>query len=127
MLNKCKSLINSINPTGYGVNDYYIIKIRDLCRVVDNNFPYGWKPRNYKDEYLKHILEIDTIDNINELYYERLCNSYCVRLRNVENIENIPLLMIGFHSIYKNTKTLINPPHGFTNIETLYGKIPIDL
>lgn len=51
-VNKCKSLINSINPTGYGVNDYYIIKIRDLCRVVDNNFPYGWKPRNYTDESL---------------------------------------------------------------------------
>lgn len=96
------------------------------CGIDDFCFGYIlW--RHYKGEYLKHILEIDTINNINELYYERLCNSYCVRLRNVENIENIPLLMIGFHSIYKNIKTLINPPHGFTNIETSYGKIPIDL
>ena len=40
---KCKEVAKSINPSGYGRNDYKNLKIRDLCRSVDYNFPYGWK------------------------------------------------------------------------------------
>lgn len=42
-VDKCKNIMNSINVTGYGRNDYYLLKIWDLCKVVDNNFPYGWR------------------------------------------------------------------------------------
>ena len=40
---KCKELSKGINPSGYGRNDYSMIKMRDQLRAVDYNFPYGWK------------------------------------------------------------------------------------
>lgn len=40
---KCKIVEKMIRPTGYGRNDYRDIRIRDLLRYVDHNFPYGWK------------------------------------------------------------------------------------
>lgn len=29
--------------SGYGRGDFVKLKIKDLCRLVDYNFPYGWK------------------------------------------------------------------------------------
>lgn len=40
---KCKEVYKSINPSGYGRHDALLLKIRDICRNVDYNFPYGWK------------------------------------------------------------------------------------
>lgn len=130
-------LINGVNNWIPFLRGNFLIIPKKIINILINNniglscgiddFCFGYVlQRHYRDEYLKHILEIDTIDNINESYYEQLCNSYCVRLRDVENIENIPLLMIGLHFLYKNIKTQINPPHGFTKIYTPYGQIPID-
>jgi len=75
LVDKCKILIQSISPTGYGKNDFYLIKLRDLCKIVDNNFPYGWKPRNYKAESLTEASRFNPlkkliIDIINYLWEE---------------------------------------------------------
>lgn len=42
---RCKELANSgsFNPSGYGRNDYVVLKMRDGFRNIDYNFPYGWK------------------------------------------------------------------------------------
>jgi len=41
---KCKNFSNYKGITGYGgLKDVEKIKIVDLCRFVDYNFPYGWK------------------------------------------------------------------------------------
>lgn len=29
--------------SGYGRHDFVKLRIKDLCRLVDYNFPYGWK------------------------------------------------------------------------------------
>ena len=128
-------IISGVNNWVPFLRGNFLIIPKSIINILINNvniefgvddFCFGYTLwMYYKDKYLKHILEIDTINDINEPYYEKLYKSYCVRLRVVENIENIPLLMIGLHSLYKNIKTHINPPHGFTNIETIYGKIPI--
>lgn len=41
--NKCNELSRQISPSGYGLNDYHDLSVRDLLRKVDYNFPYGWK------------------------------------------------------------------------------------
>ena len=39
----CKNIMKTINPSGYGREDYMNLKIKDMLRSVDYNFPYGWK------------------------------------------------------------------------------------
>lgn len=83
----------------------------------------------YRDKYLeKHILQIDSISTMKESYFNDLSTAYCVRVKDEGNPENNIVNMIGLHILYKNlnTQTKINKPHGFTKINTLYGKIPID-
>ena len=43
LADKCKELKNSLHPTGYGRNDFIDIKKKELCDIVLNRFPYGWK------------------------------------------------------------------------------------
>ena len=46
---KCKEYLeNRDSISGYGKLDVFKIKIEDMCKSVDNNFPYGWKPYNWK-------------------------------------------------------------------------------
>lgn len=41
---KCKDIDENLNISGYGgASDIIKIKIREICRGVDYNFPYGWK------------------------------------------------------------------------------------
>ena len=40
---KCKELFEKTNPSGYGRGDFALLKMRDLLKAVDYNFPYGWK------------------------------------------------------------------------------------
>ncbi len=40
---KCKSMSSISGITGYGKSDSMRIKIMELCKAVDYNFPYGWK------------------------------------------------------------------------------------
>lgn len=40
---KCKEMSSIKGITGYGSNDFLRIKIMELCRAVDNKFPYGWR------------------------------------------------------------------------------------
>lgn len=40
---KCKEMSSIKGITGYGKADPIRIKIMQLCRAVDYNFPYGWK------------------------------------------------------------------------------------
>lgn len=40
---KCKEMSSISGITGYGKNDFARLKIMELCRSVDYNFPYGWK------------------------------------------------------------------------------------
>lgn len=42
-VDRCKEIIKSINPSGYGRTDYAMLKIRDGLNKVEYNFPYGWK------------------------------------------------------------------------------------
>ena len=42
-VDKCKSLVKTINPSGYGRYDAILLKMRDRLNGVDYNFPYGWK------------------------------------------------------------------------------------
>lgn len=79
----------------------------------------------YKTDYTKHIKEADSISNLNKPYLDKLSTAYCVRVKDESNLENNIVNMIGIHFLYKNIKTQINPPHGFTKIYTLYGQIPI--
>lgn len=39
----CESLGALSGVSGYGRYDFIKLKIKDLCRLVDYNFPYGWK------------------------------------------------------------------------------------
>jgi hypothetical protein len=39
----CESLGALGGVSGYGRGDFVKLKIKDLCRLVDYNFPYGWK------------------------------------------------------------------------------------
>lgn len=45
-VDKCKKIVNELNPTGYGKTDYFDIKVKELLKKVDYNFPYGWKVFN---------------------------------------------------------------------------------
>ena len=41
---KCGEMSTLGGVSGYGgVNDSIKLKIKDLCRAIDYNFPYGWK------------------------------------------------------------------------------------
>jgi len=41
---KCKEIDQGLSISGYGgASDLIKIKIREICRGVDYNFPYGWK------------------------------------------------------------------------------------
>lgn len=42
-VDKCKELVKTINPSGYGRYDAILLKMRDRLNAVDYNFPYGWK------------------------------------------------------------------------------------
>ena len=39
----CESVGTLGGVSGYGRYDFIKLKIKDLCRLVDYNFPYGWK------------------------------------------------------------------------------------
>ena len=110
-----KSIINILMANRY---KYNIEGIDDCCIGLSLAF-------HYNNDYTKHIGEIDTIRNIKEPYLDRLSTAYCVRVKDDNNLENNIINMIGFHYLYKNVKTKINPPHNFTEIETLWGKIQI--
>lgn len=45
-VDKCKKIVSELNPTGYGKTDYFDIKVKELLKKVDYNFPYGWKVFN---------------------------------------------------------------------------------
>lgn len=41
---KCNEIDDRLRISGYGgVSDIIKIKIRDICRSIDYNFPYNWK------------------------------------------------------------------------------------
>ena len=40
---RCKELSSIKGITGYGLNDASKLKLMEICREVDYNFPYGWK------------------------------------------------------------------------------------
>ena len=40
---KCKEISKTLHPTGYGRNDFIVVKKQELCKSVDWKFPYGWK------------------------------------------------------------------------------------
>ena len=41
---KCAENSKALGTSGYGgIKDYEKLKIADMCRTVDYNFPYGWK------------------------------------------------------------------------------------
>jgi hypothetical protein len=52
-VDKCNEILNDGRSiSGYGTNDYEQLRIRDFCRAVDYNFPYGWKRQGkYVTEY----------------------------------------------------------------------------
>ena len=81
---------------------------------------YGYK---YFEE---HILQIDSVSDIKQYCPNELNKAWCIRIKDESNSENNITNMINFHTLYKNIKTQIKPPHGFTKIYTLYGQIPID-
>lgn len=78
--------------------------------------------RKYLEEYIKEIDYVN-FDDINKV---DLGNIYCVRVKDEQNVLNTVNNMKITHERYKNIKTKINPPHGFTKIYTIYGQIPID-
>lgn len=39
----CKELKKKLHPTGYGKLDFLDVKKLDLCKIMDYNFPHGWK------------------------------------------------------------------------------------
>lgn len=82
----------------------------------------------YGNKYLKeHCREIDAIVDLTVPYFEQLSKAYFVRVKDENNCENNIVRMIGLHLIYETLvkDVNINPPHKFTNIETIYGIIPI--
>ena len=40
---KCKEVEDIIRATGYGMYDYFNIRLKEMLRGVDYRFPYGWK------------------------------------------------------------------------------------
>lgn len=39
----CESVGALGGVSGYGRHDFVKLRIKDLCRLVDYNFPYGWR------------------------------------------------------------------------------------
>jgi hypothetical protein len=74
---------------------------------------------------MDHMLEVDNINSLKKPYLDSLYKSYCVRVKDEENLENNFVNMIGLHFLYKNIKTEIDKPHKFTKVFTSYGQIPI--
>jgi hypothetical protein len=79
----------------------------------------------YDSKYLERILAIDGEHLENN--FKANNKLYCVKVRGTENDDYNVLNMYGVHFLFKNikNKTPISKPHGFKNIETTYGKIPI--
>lgn len=108
---------------------FLIYEPKDLKCSIDDPVIGYLMGAYYCGEYLeKHILQVDSISTMREPYFNDLSTAYCVRIKDEENPENNIVNMIGLHILYKNLniQTKINKPHGFTKINTLYGKIPID-
>lgn len=99
---------NRLSINSYDDNSFAISLIKE----------YGKK---YLEEYIK---EIDYV-NFNDINSTYLGNVYCVRVKDEQNELNTANNMKITHERYKNIKTQINPPHGFTKIYTPYGRIPI--
>lgn len=44
LVDKCKDILRNISISGYGgIRDVEKVKIYDLCKYMDYNFPFGWK------------------------------------------------------------------------------------
>lgn len=128
-------LINNTNLNVPFLGGHFMIIPKKICNILLNS---DIKPKcpddlsigyvlgkHYNYNYLSHLLEVDSIINIDEPYNDKLYKSYCIRIKDEINNENNIINMIGFHTLYKNITVKVDKPHGFTKIETLYGKIPI--
>lgn len=98
----------------------------DYDGIDDVIFSYSLIKEYGRDYVEKYIMEIDNINDMSKSYMDNISTSYCVRVKDEVNLDNNIPKMIGLYFIYKNIKTQIKPPHGFTKIYTPYGQIPID-
>ena len=118
---------------------HLLIIPKKIINILINNFTNKWRGYDdavfgivlgefYNKNYMEHLLSFDSILDIKKPYFNKLTNSYCIRIKDENNPENNIINMIGFHLLYKSgiIKTKIDPPHGFKDILTVYGNIPID-
>ena len=43
VIDKCKDILKKSSVTGYGKYDYFVLKLIDMLKGMEYNFPYGWK------------------------------------------------------------------------------------
>ena len=107
-----KDLINNTIQIECGIDDFII------------GYMMG---RMYGDKYLTKLLSVNSIHTMSLPYKDMLNVSYCVRIKNDADRDNIINDMHLIHNIYKSEEitTTIKPPGGFNCIETMYGMIPV--
>lgn len=131
-------IINNSNNRIPFLGGYFLIFPKKIVNVLINNNIEGIGIDDadfgkslfyeYRGNYLEqHVMEVDIIADIKKPYFKDLNKAYCVRVKDKDNYENNIINMIGLHIIYNtlNIETKINPPHNFTRIDTIFGKIPI--
>lgn len=50
VIDKCKEIVKKANVSGYGRWDFFTIKIRDIVKAMEYNFPYGWKNEVHEED-----------------------------------------------------------------------------
>lgn len=77
---------------------------------------------------VKHLRQVDVVDSFNEISIKDLKQAYCVRIKDDGNLNNNRKRMLFMHNLYNTLlgEIQVKRPHGFTNIYTSYGKIPIE-
>lgn len=131
-------IISPINMSVPFLRGHFLLFHKEIIKDLINNtiqiecgiddFVIGYMMgRMYGNKYLIKLLSVNSTHTMSLPYKDALNVSYCVRLKNDVDRDNIINDMHLIHNIYKSEEftTTIKPPGGFTYIETRYGMIPI--
>jgi hypothetical protein len=131
-------IISPINMSVPFLRGHFLLFHKEIIKdLIDNtiqiecgidDFVIGYMMgKMYSNKYLTKLLSVNSIHTMSLPYKDMLNVSYCVKIKNDADRDNIINDMHLIHNIYKSEgfTTTIKPPGGFNYIETIYGMIPI--